>query len=247
MTPEEENYIKQVQAEIENERLRRMNAENTSMRNLNDGKATDANTVELLLNLNKTKARIKHNLSGDVLQVDERGGDSWKPNTNDDEIILSNIGVNRIMNILDFYLNEDQLLTNYKEEQIDWKVRDFGIELNDLIYCNYESYFHYPTPEQLFEKYLPVVKKNNLKISENELYQKCVIMSKEEMRKKINHYSMMVLSLVDIVHATLLRALNGEFNKSIRTQYSVHESKSYTPSFPTAPPSKFANIKPRGW
>ena len=128
------------------------------------------------------------------------------------------------MNIVSFYINKNTLLSNFDEETIFWKVKDFGTELADLIFNRYEVFFYYPTPEELYEKYLPIAKRDNANISETELYNKCIQWSREELQSKFRHYPMIILALVDSVHATFLRALNGEERTSLRKQLNIHQS-----------------------
>ena len=77
---------------------------------------------------------------------------------------------------------------------------------------------------ELYEKYLPIAKRDNANISETELYNKCIQWSREELQSKFRHYPMIILALVDSVHATFLRALNGEERTSLRKQLNIHQS-----------------------
>lgn len=243
MDNQETRYMNLLQKELEEEKIRRMQIQNEygqssgfSNSHINEGIA------EIQLDLEKELDRIHHLLSGHVLvkKDNEQGGytEGWDEPKDDRLKILSPYGVDRIMNLLSFYLTPNTLLSNYKEEMIMWKIRDFGIELADLMFTQYELIFSYPSPEELFEKYLPyvtsnyknypnllIVNENGQKhIDETALYNKCVQWSREEMQLKFRNYPTLLLAIVDVVHNTYLRALNGEERESLRKQIQIHQS-----------------------
>jgi len=121
------------------------------------------------------------------------------------------------MNDILFYLNKNTLLSNYTEEVITWKVKDLGIELSDLLFNCYESYFYYPTAEELFDKAKTV--KDPCNISDYDLYMKCVQWSHEELQSKLRHYPLLVMNIVNAVHSAYLRALGGQERKSFRENF----------------------------
>jgi hypothetical protein len=216
---EYEKIIKQV----EQEQLRRIDAENkiSQMSGFNSGK--EPNIIEYQLDVSPTLDRIYHLLSGHIVIKDIKG-ERWEEPKDDRLKILSDYGVKQIMNLLSFYINPNTLLSNFDEDQIYWKTRDFGIELADLIFNRYEDFFFYPSPEELYETYYPIVKSKQFNINDQELYFKCVQWSRDELQMKFRHYPILVQVLVDTVHATLLRALNGEERESLRKQYNIHQN-----------------------
>lgn len=226
MEENEQRYVQLLQKELEEERVRRMSIQNeytqgSAFSNMNK---PDTTLAEIQLDLDKELDRIYHLISGHQIGRDADGNEIWKEPIDDRLKILSEHGVNRIMNILHFYLTPNTLLSCYSDEQITWKMRDFGHELNDMVFCQYEYFFYYPSPEQLFEKYLPIMRANKLSIEEVELYKKCIEWSKEEMQIKIRNYPMLIQNVIDKVHTTYLRALNGEERESLRKQMMIHQS-----------------------
>ena len=149
------------------------------------------------------------------------------------------------MNIISFYINRNTLLSNYDVETIKWKIRDFGIEIADLIFMRYEVFFHYPTPEELFELYSPIMKRDYPHMTDEELYLKCLQWSKEELQNKIRHYPMICLSLIDAVHSTYLRALNGEERQSLRKIMHISQSANQTQEL--FDKKSFSLIRPSTW
>lgn len=239
-------YMESMQKELDQEKIARMQLQNQNAQNSAFPPMKDQNLVEYQLDLKEELDRIYHLLSGHLLTVDNDGNEIWVEPSDDRLKIFSDYGVKQIMNIVSFYINRNTLLSNYDDKTIIWKIRDFGTELADLIFNRYEVFFHYPTPEDLFEKYLPIVKKNHVDISEKELYWKCVQWSKEELQSKLRHYPMICLSLVDSVHSTYLRAYRGEERTSLRKFLHVSQSANQEQPLNVAKP-RFSLTKPSTW
>lgn len=217
--------IEMREKELEAERLRRMTAENNLSQMSSFNTTKDSTMMEYQLDLDKELDRIYHLLSGHVVSTDPITRNvRWEEPEDDRLKIFSDYGVKQIMNIISFYINRNTLLSNYDEETIYWKVKDFGIELHDLIFNRYEAFFYYPSPEELFDKYKRVAEEKGIKMTEAELYAKCVQWSREELQSKFRHYPMIILALIDSVHTTFLRAMNGEERRSLRKQIQIHES-----------------------
>lgn len=242
---EKERQIELLQKEIQGERIRRMNYENQAGESSAFGTTKESNMAESQLDLTEELNRIYHLLSGHVLITYGDGTEDWEEPRDDRLKIFSDYGVKQIMNIISFYLNKNTLLSYYDMETINWKVRDFGVELSDLIHNRYEVFFSYPTPEELFEEYYPIVKRKGLAFSEGELYSKCVQWSSEEMKSKLRHFPMIILALVDSVHSTYLRALGGKERESYRKHIHVSENSSQN-QFPVQP-SKKSLTNPKTW
>lgn len=244
MNEEDLRVLQLAQKEVEQERIRRMEIENrfnSHADNLEGNR--NQNVMEFQLDLKEELDRIYHLLRGDVLDVDEEGNTVWKEPKDDRLKILSDYGVKQLMNIIHFYINKNTLLSNYEEETIFWKVRDFGIELSDLLFNRYEAFFYYPTPEELYEKLYNYSKQ--MGIPEDELYTKCIQWSKEELQSKLRHYPIIVMALVDSIHSTYLRALNGEERESLRKQMSIIQSLNNNEATPSQQ-SKFS-LNPLKW
>ena len=118
-----------------------------------------------------------------------------------------------------------------KIHTINREVRDFGIEIADLIANRAEIFFHYPTPEYLYDKVKGYVINE---VSQEELYYKCVEWSNDELRMKIANYPVIVMSLLALVHANYRRALNGETLKSLRTITHISQNQTLGPQLPQA-------------
>lgn len=247
MNAEEQKEFEMMRKTLDAETLKRMDIENNVNNNtMANDMRNNANVMEFQLDLKDELDRINHLLRGDIIVRDADGNENWVEPDDDRLKILSDYGVKQLMNLIYFYINKNTLLSNYNEEMIFWKVRDFGIELSDLIFNRYEAFFSYPTPEELYNIYKPLMIKNKIAITENELYLKCIQWSKEELQSKLRHYPTIVMALVDSIHSTYLRALNGEERESLRRQMSIIQSlNNNQPQVNTG--SKFSVLKPSTW
>jgi len=244
MTEQEQAaYFNMADQRIREAELGKLRAENTMSQMSSFPPTKEPNIVEYQLDLKEELDRIHHLISGHVLTRDNDNNEVWHEPLDDRLKIFSEYGVKQIMNIISFYINRNTLLSNYDAETIMWKVRDFGIELADLIYTRYEVFFAYPTPEELFEKHYTQAKLQG--ITDYELYLKCIKWSNDELRQKIRHFPMIVLSLVDTVHSTYLRALNGEERETLRK--IIHVSQNTSTQGNQTQQNKFSMLKPSTW
>lgn len=224
MNNDEEVAFNNLVQQVQKAESRAINAETqiSQMSSFQSGK--EPNIVEYQLDVSPTLNRVYHLLSGHIPMKKPNGEEYWEEPTDDRLKILSDYGVKQIMNHLAFIINPNTLLSNFTDEQIEEAVRNYSIELADLIHNRYEHFFYYPSPEELYEKCLPIIQEEGMKMSEEALYKKCVQWSEEELKMKFRHYPMIITLLEQTVHATLLRALKGEERESLRKQLNIHQS-----------------------
>lgn len=244
INPDVQRYIESMEKELHSEKMRRMGYEND---NLLSGFSTnkDPNLLQYFLDLEEELEKIYHLLSGHILTKDVDGVEVWTEPKDDRQKIFSDYGVKQLMNIISFYVNPNTLLSFYDEETIKWKVRDFGIELADLIFNRYEVFFYYPTPEELFDKYVSYLKDGKINMTEDQLYAKCIQWSREELQQKFRHYPMMVLAIMDTVHSTYLRALGGKTLRGLTEHVHVSQNANMGEPAQQMKQSKFWN--PKTW
>lgn len=249
INPELQRYLELKEKELESERIRRMNYENELNQSTAFGPIKDQNLIEYQLELKELLENIYHLLSGHIVTTDENGNEKWVEPEDDRLKILSDYGVKQLMNIIQFYINKNTLLSFYDAETINWKVRDFGIELTDLFLNRYEYFFYYPSPEELYEKYLPIIKLRKLDIAERELYMKCIQWSENELKSKIRHLPMIIMALVDSVHTTFLRALQGIERRTMRERINVSQNVNpgQDPYQSYIPQQKKSFFSPKTW
>lgn len=242
------NYIEQLESELEAEKHRSRQVYNANQSMF--GLPQENNLIEYQLDLREILDRIYHLLKGHQIKEDEQGNVIYAEPKDSNMIIFNDFGVDLLMNIMSFYLNRNTLLSNYDEETINWKVLDFGNELIDLIHNKYEMMFYVPSFEECIEIFIQrekdklknkfIVYKEILKIELKEedvidIYQ--IESNYENIQKKIEEvqhdilfekikmYPMVVKELVDTVHSSYLRALNGGERESLRTARSVVQTE----------------------
>ena len=218
LSPDVIAYIENLNRQLEAERTRRLGVETqmgqTSLSG--GGSSKDQNVIELQLDVEKALDKIYHLLSGHEVKIDtETKSEYWVEPEDDRLKTFSIYGVKQIMNLLSMYININTLMGYYDEPTIMWKVRDFGIELSDLFLNRYEALLFYPTPEDLLEKYKPIVKQQNLQITDEELYNKCIVWSKEELSAKENLLPIIAIAIIDMIHSTFTRAFQGKERTSL--------------------------------
>ena len=223
MNPEEQRYMESLAGQYENLQNKNLQMQNDLSKMSSFPLAPAQNLVEFQLNVDKMLEAIHHILSGEILRIRDEF-EVWEEPDDDRMKVLSPYGVYQIMNLLRLYVNTNTLLSYYKEEQIKDKMHGFAIELMDLMFCGYEKFFYYPAPEDLYEKYLPIVKKEKYAITEEELYYKCLQWSGDELQSKSRHFPVILKAICDVVNSAYNRALNGEERESLRKQMHISQN-----------------------
>jgi len=94
--------------------------------------------IKWQLELNDILERAEHVLRGDIVTFKE-GQLIWDKNPNPESNALNNFGVHLIMKVLANYINRNTILSDYTNEEINYKVYDFGREINNLVFMKYEE------------------------------------------------------------------------------------------------------------
>lgn len=95
--------------------------------------------VKWQLELNDILERAEHILRGDIPKF-ENGNIIWTENPDPDNNPLNNVGVQEVMKILSMYINRNTILSDYSNEEINFKVYDFGRAVNNLIFMRDSEY-----------------------------------------------------------------------------------------------------------
>ena len=103
--------------------------------------------AEAQLECEKTLNKIYHKLKQDILVPTEDGRMTWEPIAITDRV-LSDEGVNKIMQVMESYVNKETLLSNFTEKKIDERMLAFCYALNSNIYMKYKQYFRLPTIDE---------------------------------------------------------------------------------------------------
>jgi len=214
------------------------------------------------LNLNEEMQRIENLLRGKYLETDAMGTQVWvTPETNENKM-LTDAGIQFILNSISWYLNKNTLLSNYDEDTILQKMEDYSESLNDILFMRSEVYFLKPTLQEC---------KDILEGRIQERTERRVIYAelkggeadKDEIRKKITDeldvekelekiretqvkdklkgFEHLIRVIQDTIHSCYNRAYKGGERTSIRK--SMHVSESISP--PSAPQRSQTN--PFNW
>lgn len=201
--------------------------------------------VDITLEVDTIKTEIYHLIKQDKLEVD---GDSfvWKPLLDQKKRILSDEGVDRIMQVIHFYVNKNTLLSNFSEDQINRLMLRFVTELNDLILLKYQVLFYNLSFDQckiIIKERIKDRKKMKmfsleilgkdinekeindqlLKEIENNLEREMTKVREEQRKEKLRDYGLIMAQLETMVYATLNRAWKGEERGSIRRHTTISE------------------------
>ena len=202
--------------------------------------------VEIQLEVDSILSDIYHLLRQDRLNFESDDPSSTWKESNKRERTLTDWGVERIMQLIKFYINKNTLLTNFDDKQIKRLMKTFLDELNDLVLLKYQNLFRIPTFEEcremIKEKLQDKIKMKmfaaeilHKEVSETEIEGELMMelektlekeMSKirEEKRKeKIRDYGLLIAQLEVIVYSTLNRAWRGEERGSIRRHTQISE------------------------
>ncbi len=158
---EKDNYIEQLEAEVNNKSAQNAQLNNSLQQNMFQEK--DGNLIEYQLGFDDMLNRLEHFLRGNVLKVDQEGNEFYekptmevpdldknkKQKTNkkglmfktvvaEDLILFNEYGVNSLMQIISGYLFKNTVLSRYDDMRINEILADLGDEVSIFIYCNYE-------------------------------------------------------------------------------------------------------------
>jgi len=202
--------------------------------------------VDVQLEVDSIKTDVYNLIKQNVLTTDENGKVDWVPLKDQKQRILSDWGVDRIMQTIHFYVNKNSLLSNFSEDQINRIMLRFVCELNDLVLLKYQILFKELSFEECKEIILERIKDKKAmrmftldilgkKYDEKTINDEFLLelektlemeMSKikEEQRKeKLRDYGLLMAQLEQMVYATLNRAWKGEERGSIRRHTTISE------------------------
>lgn len=210
----------------------------------------EKNLIDSQLDLTEELELIENLLKGRVLKRDEYGSKVWEDPKDTNMIVLTPYGIHLIMNTITFYINKNTLLSNYDDEKINLKMRDFAIELIDTVFMEYDKVFQYPTLDDCIAEFKRRIdRKTALRKFAYEITGKEVDVENireefileieyklenelEKIREKIvkdklKRFGLLMRAVQDAVHSTYLRAWNGQERRTLRQH--IHISESVTP------------------
>lgn len=204
----------------------------------------EKNLAEAQLECDKTLRDIYHRLRQDDLVLD-KGKMVWK-SIPDEQRILVDAGVNKIMKVMKSYINKETLLSNFDADQIKTRMLRFCTALNDNLYMRYEHYFRFPTIQECkTELETQIKKKIEMKVMSLEILGEEV--DEEEIKREVleqygssmedeiktimkikrnenlREFELLFVELEALVEATHNRAFRGEERGSLRRHFNISE------------------------
>lgn len=210
--------------------------------------------AEVQLDVDKILENIENLLKGNKLINDPKRGRVWIEPVDNSKKILSDWGVQRMMEECRFHINVNTMLSNFKIEEINEIMSNFMKSLNDLFFLKGEVLYRETTFEEakaIFEKNIEEKKKLRMfvkdflgheyteeqvskeieKEMEDRIYNE-IEKIKDEQFSLRQKESESILEQIEVqVRATYHRALGGEERGSLRrhTQFSDIRTSSPMP------------------
>lgn len=211
----------------------------------------EKNLAETQLEVESIATRIYHLLRQDVLKPNNDGDDRlvWTSIQDTKQRALTDWGVDRIMQVVHFYINKNILLSNFDVTQIDRIMLRFCTELNDLVLLKYQVLFRQSTFEECkdilksrlddkkkLKRYTREIlgevisKEKEIEIEEDiirEMEGKVELeiqrIREEQRKEKLREYGLLMAQMEAMVYATYNRAWKGEERGSIRRHTNISE------------------------
>ncbi|MHA1880880.1 MAG: hypothetical protein ACTSYG_10840 [Candidatus Heimdallarchaeota archaeon] len=202
--------------------------------------------AEAQLEVEGTLDKLYHLLRQDVWKDVGRGRMDWVPLEDEKKRVLTDEGVDRIMQTMAFYINKENLLSNFNETQINNIMLTFRLALNANFFMRYNTLFRQPTFEECkkilqdrlkeqeelkkYAKELLGVKPNEEEIKkevfrevENRVEKEIQKIREEKRRENLREWELLFEQLSQMILATLNRAWRGEERGSLRRHTSISE------------------------
>ncbi len=97
------------------------------------------NLVKWQLDIKDELVRIEHLLRKHIPKTD-KNGDVYYIEPEEKDKLFNERGVNEILNLLAWYLNKNIILSNFSEEDINQRCKQFALFLKDFIFNNYQNF-----------------------------------------------------------------------------------------------------------
>lgn len=209
---------------------------------------SEKNLAEAQLDCNETLQKIYHLLKQDVLKPNEDKGGilEWTPLDDIKKRVLTEEGVDKIMQIMQSYINKETLLSNFDNVMINRRMLEFSLAFSGNFFMKYEIYFRTPTLEEC-QKILQnrIAHKVKLRVMNAQLMNKEADEKKiranilhelephidyeigkikqQKTKENLREFEMLFVQLKALVEATHNRAWKGEERGSLRRHMNISE------------------------
>jgi len=206
----------------------------------------EKNLAEAQLDCEETLTKIYHLLKQDLLKPNSQGVLEWQSIEDDKKRVLTEEGVDKIMQIMQSYINKETLLSNFDEKMIARRMLEFSLSFNALMFMKYEIYFRTPTLEEcqtilqeridmkikrkrmnleLMDKQADdaKLKQEVLKEVEPQIEYEIDKIKQEKTKLNLREFEMIFTQLKALVESTHNRAWKGEERGSLRRHFNISE------------------------
>ena len=206
----------------------------------------EKNLAEAQLDCEETLTKIYHLLKQDILKPNEQGVLEWKSIEDQKKRVLTEEGVDKIMQIMQSYINKETLLSNFNDKTIARRMLKFCLSFNALMFMKYEVYFRSPSLEEcqtiLQSRIDEKVKRKvmNLELMKREYNREELMegvlkeiepqieyeldkIKQEKIKLNLREFEMIFTQLEALVEATHNRAWKGEERGSLRRHFNISE------------------------
>lgn len=263
----EEEFKKMQQYESDDEMIRHLQKEHiagTQKKFLEDQQ--NVGMIKEQLDLAPEIERIENLLRGKYQTTDEYGNVVWAEPENKQDIMLTEEGIQFILNSISWYLNKNTLLSNYDEETINTKMEDYAVSLSDILFMRSEIYFTKPSVkyceellvkriDNIAEKKLAYLRIQKMEIDEDviknireeivgdmKLEREIDKISENEIKDRLKGFEHLIRVIQDAVHSTYNRSYMGGERKSIRQSMHISEIRN-----PDIKPRPTTSMNPFSW
>jgi len=206
----------------------------------------EKNLAEAQLDVEETLTKINHLLKQDKLKTNDQGMLEWQPIDDAKKRILTDEGVDKMMQIMQSYINKETLLSNFDDKMIARRMLEFSLSFSALIFLKYEIFFRSPSMLECKEileeriKQKVEVKKMTATIFKKEFdefqIEKEILeeieprmdyeiekIKGEQTKINLREFEMLFSQLKALVESTHNRAWKGEERGSLRRHFNISE------------------------
>lgn len=206
----------------------------------------EKNLAEAQLDCDETKIKINHLLKQDTLKLNENGILDWVEIQDQKKRVLTDEGVDRIMQVIESYINKETLLSNFDDKTIARRMLKFSLSLSALMFLKYEIFFRTPSMDEcrdifkariedkvqrkkmtaeVFNKEFneAETRKQILNELEGRMNYELEKIKSEKAKLNFREFEMIFTQLEALVESTHNRAWKGEERGSLRRHFNISE------------------------
>jgi hypothetical protein len=215
----------------------------------------EQNLAEAQLDCEQTLNKIYHLLKQDNLQPNADGVLEWTEIKDSKKKVLTEEGVEKIMQIMTSYINKETLLSNFDDKMIMRRMLEFSLSLSAVLFMKYEIYFRTPSLEEckdiLHNRIDDRIKRKILNlqlmrrpVDEKQIEQEVLLeleprieneilkIKQEQTKLNLREFEMIFTQLRALVESTHNRAWKGEERGSLRRHFNISEVIGGRPQMP---------------